>query len=86
MDEVFGDDNFCSVITFAKTTSATSELLPATTDFLLWYCRDRTRIKHRPIYQAKEYGAEGASAYTKVPTPKSNYLMVLKVHEQGREG
>lgn len=39
IDEIFGAENFCGAIVFAKTTSATSELLPTTTDFLLWYGR-----------------------------------------------
>src|ERR1700687_1821697 len=46
LDEVFGNETFCSVISFAKTTGATSELLPATNDFLLWYARDRERVKY----------------------------------------
>jgi adenine-specific DNA-methyltransferase len=69
MDEVFGPKNACSVITFSKTTSATSELLPTTTDFLLWYARDIARVKYRPIYQQKNFGGDGASAYTRVQMP-----------------
>jgi adenine-specific DNA-methyltransferase len=63
LDEVFGADNCCSVIPFAKTTSATSELLGTTTDFLLWYARDRGQAKYRQLYLEKAYGAAGATAY-----------------------
>jgi adenine-specific DNA-methyltransferase len=35
LDEVFGDENLCGMITYVKTTSATSRLLPTTTEFLL---------------------------------------------------
>jgi adenine-specific DNA-methyltransferase len=45
MDEVCGADNFLSVITVKKTTSASSELLPGVNDFLLWYARDKDRVK-----------------------------------------
>lgn len=41
IDSVFGDDNFVSLITFAKTTSATSQLLASVSDYLLWYAKDR---------------------------------------------
>jgi adenine-specific DNA-methyltransferase len=34
MDEVFGPDNFCALITFTKTSSATSEILAGTSDYL----------------------------------------------------
>ncbi len=66
MDEVFGEANFVSVITFAKTTGATSELLSATNDFLLWYARDRERAKYNQLYLEKAFGGEGSSAYSRV--------------------
>lgn len=69
MDEVFGVGNFCGLITFSKTTSATSELLPSTSDYLLWYSKDLTRVKYRAIYLEKFFGGEGASAYSKVELP-----------------
>jgi adenine-specific DNA-methyltransferase len=39
MDEVFGDGNFCAVISFAKTTGQTSRTIPQTADYLLWYAK-----------------------------------------------
>ena len=66
MDEVFGGKNACAIITFNKTTSATSDLLATTTDFLLWYGKDIDRVKYRPLYQSKIFGAEGASAYSRI--------------------
>jgi adenine-specific DNA-methyltransferase len=69
MDEVFGKEHFCGVIAFSKTTSATSDLLPSTNDFLLWYARDLQRVKYRQIYLNKELGGDGASAYGRVELP-----------------
>jgi|HubBroStandDraft_6_1064221.scaffolds.fasta_scaffold08507_3 adenine-specific DNA-methyltransferase len=66
MDEVFGQKNACSTIVFSKTTSATSDLLPTTTDFLLWYARDIAKVKYCPLYISKTFGAEGASAYSRI--------------------
>ncbi len=66
LDEVFGAENFCSLITFKKTSSATGELLPGTVDYLVWYARDKERVKYRPLYREKAIGAEGSSAYTYV--------------------
>ena len=66
MDEVFGPENLCAVITFAKTSGATADLLPTTTDFILWYGRDREIVKYRQLYFDKEFGSEGASAYNRV--------------------
>lgn len=69
LDEVFGSENLCGVILFAKTTSATSDLLPVTTDFLLWYARDRERVKYHQLYLDKIFGSDGASAYSRVELP-----------------
>lgn len=69
MDEIFGKENFCAVIAFSKTTSATSDLLPSTNDFLLWYARDTQRVKYRQIYLDKEPGGGGSSAYGRVELP-----------------
>ena len=60
MDEVFGAENFCSVIAFKKASSQTSEILTSTSDFLLWYARDRDRLKYRQLYWDKGLGADAA--------------------------
>ncbi len=68
MDEVFGDDNFCSLITFTKTSSSSSEILAGTSDYLIWYARNRDYVKYRQIYSAKEFGGLGGSGYTWIQT------------------
>jgi adenine-specific DNA-methyltransferase len=45
MDEVFGSENFVSLITIAKTTSASSELLGNINDFIIWYGKSKEKIK-----------------------------------------
>src|SRR5664280_499613 len=53
LDEVFGPANFCSMVTVKKTSAATTELLPGTTDFVLWYARDIERAKYRSLHRLK---------------------------------
>lgn len=52
MDEVFGSENFCSLITARKTTSEGSTMIGATCDYLLWYAKDAVaaRSKFRVLY------------------------------------
>jgi adenine-specific DNA-methyltransferase len=69
MDEVFGGENFNGLITFSKTTSATSDLLSSTNDYLLWYSRDIQRTKYRQLFLSKDFGGVGASAYSRVVLP-----------------
>ena len=47
MDEVFGSENFVSLITFKKTGGQTSSLLSPVSDYLIWYARDRDSVKYR---------------------------------------
>lgn len=69
MDEVFGRDNFCSVITFAKTTSQTDNRLASVSDYLIWYARFRPTLKYQQLYKIKIAGEEGTSAYRRVYLP-----------------
>ena len=50
LDEVFGSQNFVSLVTFKKTSSATSELLGGVADYIIWYAKDRESIKYRALY------------------------------------
>jgi len=61
LDEVFGSQNFVSLITFAKTTGATVTYLPGTCDYLLWYARDLEKMKYRSLYLDKTVGEVGAT-------------------------
>src|SRR6185437_15505072 len=59
LDEVFGEDNFVSQIGFAKTSCSTDEFLGQTTDFLLWYAKDKTSVKFRAPLKVKRAGEIG---------------------------
>ncbi len=63
MDEVFGAENLCALIAFAKTTGLATDLLPARCDYLIWYARDREAVKVRKVFGFKQPGEEGATQY-----------------------
>lgn len=66
MDEVFGAENFVSIITFAKTSGQTDNRLASVSDYLIWYAKDRPVMKYHQQYFVKEVGGDGSSAYKKV--------------------
>ena len=68
MDEVFENNNFCSIIPFVTTSSQTSELLSRTNDYLVWYAKNIEMVKFRQLYSEKQLGGEGASKYTSAET------------------
>ena len=59
MDEVFGEDNFASIISVRKTTSEGASLIGSTTDFVLWYGKSIEQTKSRSIYTERSATAEG---------------------------
>lgn len=63
LDEVFGRENSCSIISYSKTTTTTGKLLPGTTDYILWYAKDITSAKYRQVYLTKVAGSAGATKY-----------------------
>lgn len=69
MDEVFGSEAFVSVITFVKTTGDTSGLLSSVSDYVIWYAKDRERVKYNPLFMPKTVGGQGSSEYVWVKLP-----------------
>jgi adenine-specific DNA-methyltransferase len=63
LDEVFGAQNSLRVITVAKTAGLGSDLMPSSTDFILWYARDANSCKTKPMFRVKESGPDSASPY-----------------------
>ena len=71
LDEVFGANNFVSVIAYSKTTGAGSgaggtNVLASVTDFILWYAKDLPQVKYRQLFREKVLGEEGATKYDQV--------------------
>ncbi|CAD5942118.1 DUF559 domain-containing protein [Planktothrix agardhii] len=56
MDEVFGVNNFICIICFQKTGGLSQSFIPVTSDYLLWYVKDKNYIKAKQLFNTKEYG------------------------------
>jgi len=54
LDEIFGDENYISEILVKKKGSQVSNNLEAVNDYILWYARDRSRIKSRNLFTVRE--------------------------------
>ena len=71
MDEVFGSENFMTLINFATTSGAGSfavgtNVLATVTNYVVAYAKDLERVKYRQLYRSKEVGGEASSLYTQV--------------------
>lgn len=49
MDEVFGSENFVSLIVFVKTSGFEEIGLPSVSDYVLWYSKNRESVKTRSL-------------------------------------
>ncbi len=71
MDEIFGAKNRMATITFATASSSSTKYLPEIGDYLLWYAKDKTRIKYHQLYEQLDRAGvvEHFSSYVMVETP-----------------
>jgi adenine-specific DNA-methyltransferase len=84
MDQVFGAENLCALVTFRKTQGQSSDLPAAVNDFLLWYGRDRTRVKFNRLFVERDPFENPAERYICVETP-AGVLVDLSVAQKRRE-
>ena len=56
MDEVFGSENFFSMITFRKASPLGASGLSQITDYIIWYTKNIASAKYRQLYESKGLG------------------------------
>ena len=50
LDEIFGDINFISTITWTRTNMTSSTSLASVSDYILWYAKDKEMVKYRQLW------------------------------------
>ncbi|MCK4618445.1 MAG: site-specific DNA-methyltransferase [Desulfobacterales bacterium] len=65
MDEMFGEKKFISLIHFQTTTGQASEILPRSGDYILWYAKQKDKLKHRQLYRNKDISELASYSYAK---------------------
>jgi len=65
LDEVFLPANAVATVIFLKTGGATSEFIPGVYDALVWYAKEKDRLKYRQLYRLKEIGGAGGTSYAR---------------------
>jgi adenine-specific DNA-methyltransferase len=63
LDEIFGEDQFCAIVSVNKTSGLGATLLQTTQDFILWYSKDKSRLKFNKLFSSKVEAAEDDSHY-----------------------
>ena len=85
MDEVFGEENFISQITFLKTSGFETTTISALGDYLLWFAKDAARLHVSKCYQKQEIVlGEGNARW--VFFPDGTYRGVAADEKRGETG
>jgi adenine-specific DNA-methyltransferase len=69
MDEVFGTENFVVTIFVRKKGSQRGNEIRPINDYLLWYCRDKTRVRPQFLYDSKLEAADLADEFEQIELP-----------------
>ena len=51
VDEVFGPENRVATITWRPTGGSSARTLPESASYLLWYAKDRSKVKYHQLYE-----------------------------------
>jgi adenine-specific DNA-methyltransferase len=86
LDEVFGSENFISMIAYGKTSGQTADFIASTNDFLLWYGRDVGKTKFRRLFLRREVGGAGSDKYDQVELEDGSRMGLSEAEKTGRSG
>ncbi len=81
MDEVFGDENFSSLIAYKTSVGLGSSGLDNTANYIIWYFRNKEVAKFRPLLRETVPGEEGASRYKLIRLPDLREMPVSDLDE-----
>ncbi len=88
LDEAFGSGNFCSMISFRKTSAVSSpvarvNVLAGVSDVVLWYAKNRDSVKYRQLYLAKALDTDAAGVYSWLQEPDGSRRRMNTSERQG---
>ena len=69
MDEVFGEENFVSLITVQKTSGQTDMNLSSVSDYIIWFAKDGSSPKFRRPFLEKSSEFSAGGQYSKLQMP-----------------
>ena len=74
-DEIYGEENFVSIITFRRKINALgSKLLGVVCDYIIWYAKDKEKIKYRKLFEKRSPDLGGTWSFLELPTGERRKL------------
>ncbi|WP_426039381.1 DNA methyltransferase [Brevundimonas sp. DC300-4] len=84
MDEVFGAENFVSIITYTTTSAQTSRLIANPTDYIIWFSKAVEKMKWKQLFTPKKGFSDEGTAYNRVQF-ENGLRRTLNAVERSRE-
>jgi len=81
MDEIFGSRNSINSIIFVKTTGKGSQYLDITTDYLLWYGKNKSQTKYFQLFQNRSIET-AAKMFTMIETSNGECRYLTKTEKE----
>ena len=85
MDETLGKGNFVAQIYFSTTGGFAASTLSRVGDYLVWYARDRTKVKYRQLFLEKPALETGDTAYKHIELADGSRRPMSKDERSGRK-
>ncbi len=84
MDEIFGRENFVSQISFNKNSGFGASLLPTANDYILWYAKDKDKLKYHQLFKEKYGGDNSIGRYNSVMLADGTKRPATKEEKEGK--
>ncbi len=89
LDEIFGSENFAALITFSKTSGASSPMastlvLAGTTDHILWYAKNIEQVKYRQLFSDKQDNETAAQVFSWADFPDGTRKSLTAEEKSGQ--
>ncbi len=72
MDEVFGEENYVSQVSFRTTTGLGDQYLDSSCNFLIWYSKSKGSLKYRELYKPKGIADDIGGRYRRLEVGSFN--------------
>lgn len=81
MDEVFGSENFISIITTKKSGGMGSDIISNIADYILWYAKDKVSIKTRKLFIPKSLTEGVGLRYNRVEEKDGSIRAITRAEQ-----
>ncbi len=83
LEEIFGEENFVSMIAFATTSGHSTTYLSNTSDYIIFFAKRKETLKFRSLYGIKAINSEKGDKYRSILFPDGNQRPLTKEEISG---